>query len=311
MEGRRISACLHWARRTATDFPRVIVNRQEMRTLGRIGQPLSGGSYRPRRRLRAPRWVMGCVATVLVLVLWVAVTANRQVQAVAPGQVATADVPARPDADERVSRSAARSAPAAPFATLDGLNLNLPHHAPLTVAFHEASRAEALELLPLGTLLANDNATRFDAPADMAGPEYRVLSSRGRAAPPTSAVDIVVPLGDAVVAPVDGTVTAVKEYPLYGRTRDWRVEITPAGRPDLTVVMIHLLKPHVNVGDAVVAGESSVGVARLLPFDSHVDYVSAERQPHVHLEVKASVEAEPIDPNAPALPADDADAHES
>ena len=281
-----------------------------MRTLGRIGQPLSGGSYRPRRRLRAPRWLVGTVVSVLVLVLWVAVTANRQVEAVSPAELSMADVPARPAAGEQVSRSAARST-LAPFATLDGLNLRLPHRAPITVAFHEASQVAALEMLPLGTLLANDNATRFDPPKDMAGPEYRVLSSRGRAAPPTSAVDIVVPLGDAVVAPVDGTVTAVKEYPLYGRTRDWRVEITPAGRPDLTVIMIHLLKPQVEVGDTVTAGQSAIGVARLLPFDSHVDYVTEERHPHVHLEIKASVEPDSIDPNAPALPADDADAHES
>ena len=281
-----------------------------MRTLGRIGQPLSGGSYRPRRRLRAPRWLVGAAVSVLVLVLWVAVTANRQVEAVPPAEVSMADVPARPAAVEQVSRSSARAS-VTPFATLDGMNLRLPHHAPITVAFHEASQVAALELLPLGKLLANDNATRFDPPKDMVGAEYRVLSSRGRAAPPTSAVDIVVPLGDRVVAPVDGTVTAVKEYPLYGTTRDWRVEITPAGRPDLTVIMIHLLKPQVAVGDMVTAGESPIGVARLLPFDSHVDYVTEERHPHVHLEVKASVEPDSIDPNAPALPADDADAHES
>jgi hypothetical protein len=277
-----------------------------MRTLGRIGQPLSGGSYRPRRRLRAPRWLMGTVAGVLVLVLWVAVTANRQVEAVPHETVAAADIPARPAGGDQVSRSAQRTSSAA-FAALDGMNLQLPHPSPIAVAFHEASRAEALELLPLGTLLSNDNPTRFDAPSDMVGPEYRVLASRGRAAPPTSAVDIVVPLGDAALAPVDGVVSAVTEYPLYGKIRDWRVEITPAGRPDLRVTLIHLLKPQVEVGDTVTAGESPIGIVRLLPFDSHVDYVTAERQPHVHLEVKASVQPEPIDPNAPALPADDAD----
>jgi hypothetical protein len=281
-----------------------------MRTLGRIGQPLSGGSYRPSRRLHAPRWLMGSVASLLVLVLWVAVTANRQVEAVPPAAVAIADIPARPDAADQVSRSADRAASAA-FAALDGMNLLLPHPSPLAVAFHEASRAEALELLPLGTLLRNDNPTRFDAPSDMVGPEYQVLSSRGRAAPPTSAVDVVVPLGDAALAPVDGVVSAVTEYPLYGKIRDWRVEITPAGRPDLRVTLIHLLKPRVKVGDAVTAGESQIAIVRLLPFDSHVDYVTAERQPHVHLEVKASVKPDPIDPNAPALPVDNGDAHES
>lgn len=286
------------------------MNRNEVRTLGRLGQPLSGGSYRPRRRLRAPRWLSIAVGVSLLAILWVGVAANRQVEAAGTdAAIAAADVPARPGV--AVSRGADRTEAAPVFATIDGLNLVTPHRQPVTIGFHEASRAEALELLPIGTLLANDNPHNFQAPTDMAGPEYRVLSSRGRARPATSAVDVVVPLGDNVLAPVSGTVTRVTEYPLYGRIRDWRVEITPEGRPDLTVVMIHLLKPAVAIGDTVVAGESRIGVARLLPFDSHVDYVSKEKQPHTHIEVKPAVEPGAIDPNAPALPADAAGAGDS
>src|SRR5688572_13797611 len=72
------------------------VNRTEMRTLGRIGQPLSGGSYRPRRRLRAPRWLLVVLAVAMVGLLWVGATANRQVAA-EPQDVALQEaVPARP-----------------------------------------------------------------------------------------------------------------------------------------------------------------------------------------------------------------------
>ena len=279
------------------------MNRNEVRTLGRLGQPLSGGSYRPRRRLRAPRWLTIAVGVSLLAILWVGVAANRQVDTADSGAaVAAANVPARPGVT--VSRGAARTDATPVFATVDGLNLVTPHGAPVAIGFHEANRVEALELLPIGTLLANDNPDGFEAPTDMAGPEYRILSTRGRARPATSAVDVVVPLGDNVRAPVSGTVTRVTEYPLSGRIRDWRVEITPEGRPDLTVVMIHLLKPSVDVGDTVVAGDSRVAVARLLPFDSHVDYVTKDKQPHTHIEVKPAVEAGAIDPNAPALPAD-------
>ena len=276
------------------------MNRSEMRTLGRVGQPLSGGTYRrSRRRLRAPRWLTLPVVVALLALLWVGVAANREVggDPVAAPQRA---VPQRPVAGDQVSRSGRQDLPS--FATVDGLTLALPHPRPAAIAFHEASRVEALELVPTGRLVANDNATRFIAPADSDGPAYRVLSSRGRTRPPTSAVDIVVPMGDAVAAPVDGTVTSVTEYPLYGRIRDWRVEITPTARPDLTVVLIHLQKPVVSVGATVVAGETSLAVPRLLPIDSHVDYVLDEKQPHAHLEVKPSVETGPVDPNEPALP---------
>lgn len=272
-----------------------------MRTLGRIGQPLSGGTYRPRRRLRAPRWLMVVLGISLLAVVWLGVSANRQVGAEPEQSVAARAVPARPD-----SAGASRSARTAPvFATVDGLDLALPHSRPKVVAFHEASRAEALELAPVGVLAGNDNPTSFTPPADAAGPAYRVLSSRGRARPATSAIDVAVPLGDAAAAPVTGTVRAVTEYPLYGRVRDWRVEITPEGRPDLTVVLIHLLRPTVDVGDTVTAGQTPIGVARLLPFASHVDYVLDQRHPHVHMEVKPASEADPIDPNEPAQPAGD------
>lgn len=274
-----------------------------MRTLGRIGQPLSGGTYRPRRRLRAPRWLTMTVGLCLLAVVWVAVTANRQV---APAPVAApqlAEVPARPQADAQVSRSTRPARPV--FATVDGLALSVPHARPGAIAFHEASQVQALALAPIGHLVANDNATRFTPPADAAGPDYRVLSSRGRPRPPTSSVDIVVARGDSVASPVDGTVKAVTEYPLYGEVHDWRVEITPTGRPDLTVVLIHLLKPSVGVGSEVVAGQTPIAEARLLPFDSHVDYVVGSKQPHVHLEVKPSVTAGSIDPNEPARPADE------
>ena len=277
------------------------MNRTEMRTLGRIGQPLSGGSYRPRRRFRAPRWLLVALSVALLAIVWVGFTANRQVGARPLETVA--QVPARPDALAAASRSA-RNASLPAFASVDGLQLTLPHAKPVLVGFHEASMVEALELDPVGHLLSNDNATRYTPPADVAGPDYRVMSSRGRSRPATSAVDVAIPLGDGVVAPVTGTVTAVTEYPLYRRVRDWRVEITPAGREDLRVVLIHLLKPVVKVGDTVTAGEDSLAVARLLPFDSHIDYLMKAKQPHTHIEVKPAVESGPIDPNQPAAPAD-------
>ena len=237
----------------------------------------------------------------LLAVVWLGVSANRQVGAEPEQAVAASAVPARPAAADS-SRSVRA---AAVFAMVDGLELAMPHGRPEVLAFHGASRAEALELAPVGVLAGNDNPTNFAPPADTTGPAYRVLSSRDRARPATSAIDVAVPLGDAAAAPITGTVKAVTEYPLYGRVRDWRVEITPEGRPDLTVVLIHLLRPTVDVGDTVTAGQTPIGVVRLLPFASHADYVMDQRHPHVHIEVKPASESEPIDPNQPAQPAGD------
>jgi murein DD-endopeptidase MepM/ murein hydrolase activator NlpD len=171
------------------------------------------------------------------------------------------------------------------FANMRGLRLTLPHRAPILVAFHQASKPEALTLNPIGYLIANDNPS-FTPGSDTPGPGYRILSSRGRGRPPTSAVDIVVPKGALITAPVSGRVVEVRQYPLYGRTLDWRIAIQPVGYPLLEVVLIHLQQPRVAVGDRVVAGQTPLGVVRQLSFTSQVDYVTNKHLPHTHIEVK-------------------------
>jgi hypothetical protein len=117
------------------------------------------------------------------------------------------------------------------------------------------------------------------------------MSSRGRAHPATSAVDIVVARGQQVYVPVSGTVVEIKPYRLYGTYRDLRVAIRPTDAPTLQVVMIHLEKVSLEVGDTVVASVTPLGIARVFPFRSQVDdYVTGGR-PHVHLEVKRAPQA--------------------
>jgi murein DD-endopeptidase MepM/ murein hydrolase activator NlpD len=306
----------------------------DLRALGRLGQPLNVGSGRPRHRLATRRAGSATVATrrplvprpvlVAVLVVVVALTylgaaaagqvdeldqLANQVAVAAPGSAGAAGAAVEDDDGPRregstVARSA-RATDEARFAEVDGMAVHLLAHDVVAVAFHEATMPEALPLDPVGVLEANDNPTKFTAPADAEGPPYRVLSSRGRGRPATSAVDIVLPDGTMAFAPVTGEVVEVRQYALYGGTNDWRVVIRPDARPDLHVVMIHLHRPQVQPGDRVVAGSDAIGLARLLPFASHVDYALEGRHPHVHLEVKAATAPPPLDPNAPAIPAED------
>lgn len=174
------------------------------------------------------------------------------------------------------------------FATVDGLVLHLPGR-PVVLGYHEASSPEALELTPVGRALVNHNPTKFEPPAgDEDGPDYLVLSSRGRPYPATSAVDVVLVDDDVVLSPVTGTVTDVRAYDLYGQHPDHRVELTPDDAPDLRVVLIHLDDVTVAAGDRVVAGGTPLaGTARRFSFPSQIDReTDPERWPHVHLEVK-------------------------
>lgn len=259
------------------------------------------------RRPLIPRPVVVVTALAIGVIAYLGIVAAGQT---GPDPLLAEPLPPAAAQDSRrdvvsVDRSA-RSAAAGVFAEVDGLSLILPYEQPLTVAFHEASQAEALALQPVGSLEANDNAAKFTASADEPGPVYRILSSRGRGRPATSAVDVAVPNGKLATSPVTGTVVEVREYALYGGLDDWRVVVQPDLRPDLHVVLIHLHEPHVEVGDAVIAGRSKVGLPRLLPFTSHVDYVLDDEHPHVHMEVKAAGQVAPLDPNVRAVEASEA-----
>lgn len=308
----------------------------DIRALGRLAQA-SDGPRRPRRRglrsihraglpvvarrPRVPRAAVYVALGVVVAVAWIGLAANKQAGGHdlafdEPAVEPVVPAPARPGVDQVLERGSRgdRVAPvsATPvFAEVDGLALALPHGSPVLVAFHEASRAEALPLVPVGTLLRNDNPTKFDPLADHGGAGYAVLSSRGRPRSATSAADIAVPEGSLITAPVTGTVVEVRQYVLYGTTRDWRVVIEPEGRPDLRVVLIHLHQPRVTEGDRVEAGSSVLAAVRTLTSPSHIDYVISEelgsdgtRYPHTHLEVKPASRPEPLDPNEPAITPD-------
>lgn len=272
------------------------------------------GSFVSRRRgLRVPRGLLWVIVVLSAAVLWVGLAASRQADPLAalatipaaPAPLAGDEaIPRRLAGNERASRAGDSTLPSlsgAVFAGIDGLALQLPYTRPLYVGFHEASRPEALALDPVGRLIANDNPTKFSPGEDRSGPAYHVLSSRGRARPATSAVDIVLPENSSVASPISGRIVEVRDYALYGRLRDWRIVVQPDARPDLHVVLIHLDAPRVRVGDRVIAGSTPLATVRLLPMASHVDYVLNERYPHVHIEVKGAVESEPYDPNAPAV----------
>lgn len=172
-----------------------------------------------------------------------------------------------------------------PFSRVQGLVLALPVPHPEVVGYHQAYYADAQVQHPIGHLVRNQNTYMFEAPPDTNGPPYRILPSRGRGTPATSAVDMVVKRTAEVASPVTGHVVQAKRYRLYGAYRDWRIEIAPEGYPDLRVVMIHLTNVRVRRGDQVSATLTVIGQARKLPFRSQVDDFGGG-DPHVHIEVK-------------------------
>lgn len=195
----------------------------------------------------------------------------------------------------------------APLARLGDLPILLPAPDPVVVGFHEAATVSAIGVTPVGALTEDRNTTRTQLAEDVVGgTPYLVLTSRGRSAGPTSAIDVVMREGDPVLAPVTGTVVDVRSYLLYGAHQDLRIELVPDGRPDVRLVMIHIDGPRVAIGDRVVGGVTPVAAtARLFSFGSHIDReTEPERFPHVHIELQ------PVDGPRPGDDAEDADERE-
>ena len=203
---------------------------------------------------------------------------------------AAAEVPAPPalgasEPDEEESSGLLPELPV--FAVAGGVRLRLPDPRPVALAYHEASMPRRVVLRPRGSCVVCRNRHKFRPP--QVGPsvlEYLVMDSRGRPAPATSAVDVVLRRSDRVLSPVTGHVWNVRRYRLYGRYRDLRVAIVPEGRPDRLVVVIHLRDVRVRRGDQVIASQTVLGRARRFPFLSQVDRYVSGRFPHVHIEVK-------------------------
>ena len=156
------------------------------------------------------------------------------------------------------------------FAYADDLAIRMPVGRYETVGFHESGHDGAFQLAIVDGLA-----------------DWRTLASRGRGTGSRTAADIVVPVGEAVLAPIDGTVIRAGSYTLYCDHTDNFIVIEPTGRPGWELKIFHFDGLAVQVGDEVVAASTVIGSSgRILPFESQVDEFTAEpSNPHVHIEV--------------------------
>ena len=183
------------------------------------------------------------------------------------------------------------------FATGGGVPLRLMAPDPVLVAFHEASYEDGVALRPTGVCGRCKNPTKFTPPRPRdRSLRYLVMHSRGRDSRATSAADVMLRKGAAVLSPVTGVVARVRRYRLYRTYPDVRVEIVPDSAPQRRVVMLHLGAVDLAPGDTVEASVTVVGAPRRLPFESQVDRYVSGRYPHVHLEVKDAAPARQATP---------------
>lgn len=273
------------------------------RPQARIGPPRDTGlvlNHTRRRRDWRP------AATVVVIVIATLGTLGWLGSRAAAPQ-ATPEAP-------RQARSAGAtvevlSDPTPLFASYRSLRLHLPvaEEAVTTLAFHQASSPVALHMDSLLTEMsvkavakskttalpakeatqgADVEAAEYGAPTIYNGGAIRLWRSNRRGAPDTAA-DIGAKPGTVVLAPVSGTVIAVRAYKLYGKHADTEVHIKPDGWPEVDVVLIHISDVSVKVGDRVEGGITPVArVRRLSQYVTHQlsDY-TPDKGDHVHIQL--------------------------
>ncbi len=209
-----------------------------------------------RRRLAA----IGIVLSVVV----VAIVAAYSLPGSTPAQIPDSDAPVALDSGS--SAANARTV----VARLDGEDVLLPvrRASSTAIAFHPVDNPNTVGFAPVGDRLGGgDLGTRLaDIFAGGGGVQYYLMDGQGGERSPSTAGLAVGSLpGEAVRSPVDGRVTAVKSYKLLGRFDDVEIDVQLAADPSLLLVITHMAKPRVHVGDELSAGTTILGAVRGFP----------------------------------------------
>jgi hypothetical protein len=257
----------------------------------------SAETRRREERARSARSIAAALLLLVALASAMVAPARRVMASEASAQTAgmvgasagtvtsgTATTTGTPNATSSVTPT-----PTGTFARLAGSTLRIHFPAPpnklVAVGFHQASNRKAVRFIPTMTCHKIDKAFRTRALLKR-DKKLKLFQQplRGRGDSNFTAADCAVPRKTVVFAPVDGVVTSVKHYRLYGYIDDVRLEIKPDGWPHLRVVMIHITGAKVKRGNRVVGGVTPV--VRRLPINSTINrFVPAKNVDHVHIQV--------------------------
>jgi murein DD-endopeptidase MepM/ murein hydrolase activator NlpD len=114
---------------------------------------------------------------------------------------------------------------------------------------------------------------------------YLMGGTGGEESSSTSGLDVGAVPGSPVISPVDGKVTAIKEYSILGRHDDVEIDIQMTSDPSLLLVLTHIAKPKVEIGDAVQRGTSVLGTVRGFPasLEQALSQYTSDNGDHVQL----------------------------
>jgi murein DD-endopeptidase MepM/ murein hydrolase activator NlpD len=234
-----------------------------------------------RDHLRRRRAIASAVGVTLVaLAVWAAYAIPGQAPAVVPENAAAPVLAATPAVSEDVI-----------IARADGIEILLPVARDVTtaVAFHAVDNSDAVSLEPSGERASGGSLGQrlADIFAGGGGLQYYLMTETGSGSSSTAGLDVGAVPGSPIIAPVDGKVVAMKEYKILGRYADVELHIQFSRDPSLLLVVTHLARPRVSVGDVVARGDTLLGDVRGFPssLDQALSRYTSDTGDHVQLMV--------------------------
>ena len=239
---------------------------------------------RGRDQIRRRRAVaLAALVTLIVLAVWAAYAIPGQTPARVPQGAAMPAVDGSPTG---------AGAGDVVVAQVDGLDLVLPVARDVTtaVAYHPVDNAGTVPLAPAGECLSGGSLGQKLADIFAGGGAiqyYLMDGAGGELSSSTAGLDVGAVPGSAVVSPADGKVTAIKQYSILGRYPDVEMRIQLARDSSLLLVLTHLTRPQVEIGDVVARGDTVLGAVRGFPttLDQALSRYTSDTGDHVQMMV--------------------------
>jgi hypothetical protein len=237
---------------------------------------------RRRDQIRRRRAVtLAVLVTLIVLAVWAAYAIPGQTPARVPQGAAMPTADGSPTGAGDVV-----------VAQVEGLDIVLPVAREVTtaVAYHPVDNAGTVPFTPAGDLLSGGSLGQRLADIFAGGGAiqyYLMGGAGGELSSSTAGLDIGAVPGSAVVSPADGKVTAIKQYSILGRYPDVEMRIQLSHDSSLLLVITHLTRPKVEIGDIVARGDTVLGSVRGFPttLDQALSRYTSDTGDHVQMMV--------------------------
>ena len=221
------------------------------------------------------------LVTLISVAVWVAYAIPGQTPARVPQSAALPVATGSAEADQSMV-----------VAQVEGVDVMLPVARDVTtaIAYHPVDNSDAVSFTPVGDRVSGGDLGQQLAGifAGGGGVQYYLMDGSGdESSGSTAGLDIGAVPGSPVTSPVDGKVTAVKRYSILGRYHDVEIDIRLSSDPSLLLMVSHVQRPKVEIGDTVARGETDLGAVRGFPasLDQALSQFTSDTGDHVQFVV--------------------------